>query len=293
VAAFANGHLTVGRDVNVLPGGTAKLGYFASSFPCIDDPNQTPKLNGPVSIGRDLIANAPLGVLMHDGTAGRDVRESGGGGGVTCTPEGIFAVFDSPVYSDYEDSTVGRDFSVTGLQSCWFGTFRVNVGRDLSYVGNTFFDPDASEVHTNMVDRDISCSANSPKSAVRRCHQRRAQPSGTQRLRRVRFQRSPSQPRTRWTADADLCQSLNPRLIFAPACGRPPAAGCSACGSAKGAGRRSGLSSERKRSDGHIGLAVRTPEGILRGTRVRPTARSSGASYDVPVGVTPHTRNRR
>jgi hypothetical protein len=156
VAAFASGQLTVGRDVRVLTGGAAVLGCFVSSFPCFDVPTQ----NGPVSIGRDLIADASLGVLMHDGTVGRDVRESGGGGALSCAPSDMF--FGQPFYSDYEDSTVGRDLSVTGLQSCWFGTLRVNVGRDLSYVGNTFVDPDASEVHTNMVGRDISCSANSP-----------------------------------------------------------------------------------------------------------------------------------
>jgi hypothetical protein len=31
----------------------------------------------------------------------------GGGGGVTCDPSGIFLAFQSPVFSDYEDSTVG------------------------------------------------------------------------------------------------------------------------------------------------------------------------------------------
>jgi hypothetical protein len=51
---------------------------------------------------------------------------------------------------------------VTGLQSCWFGTLRVNVGRDLTYANNTLADPDASEVHTNVVGRDMSCSGNSP-----------------------------------------------------------------------------------------------------------------------------------
>jgi hypothetical protein len=150
----------------VLTGGTAILGCFASSSPCLDDPNpNSPTLNGPVSIGRDLIANAPLGVLMHDGTVGRDVQESGGGGGVTCDvpTSGIFNAIGSPVFSDYEDSSVGRDFTVTGLQSCWFGTLRVNVGRNLSYVGNTLADPDASEVHTNTVGKDISCSGNSPQ----------------------------------------------------------------------------------------------------------------------------------
>jgi hypothetical protein len=163
VAAFAGGQLTVKKDVVVSKDGTAILGCFASSFPCLDDPNQnSPTLNGPVVIKRDISAVGSLGVLMHDGTVGRDVSEVGGGGGVTCDPSGAFAAFGSPPYSDFEDSTVGRDLSVTGLQSCWFGTLRVNVGRDVTYANNTFADPDASEVHTNVVGRDMSCSGNSP-----------------------------------------------------------------------------------------------------------------------------------
>jgi len=163
VAAFAGGHLTVTKDVVVSEGGTAILGCFASSFPCLDDPNQnSPTLNSPVLVRRDVLASGALGVLMHDTTVRRDVREVGGGGGVTCDPTGFFAMVGSPAYSDYEDSTVGRDLSVSGLNSCWFGTLRVNVGRDLSYANNTFADPDASEVHNNAVGRDISCSGNSP-----------------------------------------------------------------------------------------------------------------------------------
>jgi hypothetical protein len=163
VAAFAGGHLTVKKDVVVSPDGTAILGCFASGFPCLDDPNQkSPTLNSPVDIKRDLSAVGALGVLVHDGTVGRDVSEAGGGGGVSCAPSGIFAGFGAPPYSDFEDSTVGRDLSVTGLKSCWFGTVRVNVGRDLSHANNTFADPDASEVHTNVVGRDISCSGNTP-----------------------------------------------------------------------------------------------------------------------------------
>jgi hypothetical protein len=163
VAAFAGGHLTVKKDVVVSKDGTAILGCFASSFPCLDDPNQnSPTLNSPVVVRRDVLAFGALGVLMHDTTVGRDVREVGGGGGVSCNPTGFFAMVGSPAYSDYEDSTVGRDLSVAGLNSCWFGTLRVKVGRDLAYAHNTFADPDASEVHNNAVGRDISCSGNSP-----------------------------------------------------------------------------------------------------------------------------------
>jgi hypothetical protein len=163
IAAFAGGQLTVQKDVDVSTGGTAILGCFASSFACLDDPNQdSPTLNSPVFIKRDLSAVGALGVIVHDGTIGRDVTESGGGGGVTCDPTGFFASIGQPAYSDFEDSSVGRDMSVTGLQSCWFGALRVNVGRDLTYANNTFADPDASEVHTNVVGRDMSCSGNNP-----------------------------------------------------------------------------------------------------------------------------------
>ena len=163
VAAFAGGQLTVDKDVVVLTGGTAILGCFASSFACLDDPNQTnPTLNSPVVIKRDLSAVGALGVIVHDGTVGRDVSEAGGGGGVTCTPSGFFAAIGSPAYSNFEDSSVGRDLAVTGLRSCWFGALRVNVGRDLTYANNSFADPDASEVHTNVIGRDMSCIGNSP-----------------------------------------------------------------------------------------------------------------------------------
>lgn len=163
VAAFAGGQLTVKKDVDVSSGGTAILGCFASSFPCLDDPNQNnPTLNSPVVIKRDLSATGALGVILHDATVGRDVSEAGGGGGLTCEPVGFFVAIGSPAYSDFEDSTVGRDMTVTGLQSCWFGTLRVNVGRDLTYASNSFADPDASEVHTNVVGRDMSCSGNDP-----------------------------------------------------------------------------------------------------------------------------------
>ena len=116
VAAFAAGHLTVTKDVEVSRDGTAILGCFASSFPCLDDPDQnSPTLNSPVLVRRDVLARGGLGVLMHDTTVRRDVHEVGGGGGVNCNPTGFFEMVGSPAYSDYEDSTVGRDLSVSGL----------------------------------------------------------------------------------------------------------------------------------------------------------------------------------
>jgi hypothetical protein len=78
-----------------------------------------------VVIRGDLQASAPLGVLVHDGT-------------------------------------IGGDFRVTGLRSCWFGTLRVHIKGDALYAHNTFADPDASEVNSNVVAGDLSCFGNSP-----------------------------------------------------------------------------------------------------------------------------------
>ncbi len=68
------------------------------------------------SVGGNLIARHPLGIVVHASTIGANVIERGDGG-VSCTPKGIFAAFKSPVYSGYEDNWVGGNLSVTGLRS--------------------------------------------------------------------------------------------------------------------------------------------------------------------------------
>lgn len=171
LAAFArdrttrggSSNLTVGGSLTVLRGGTLILGCEAAHFACIDDPNQkNPTLNSSSSVGGNLIARHALGVVVHASTIGTNVVERGGGGGVSCTPKGIFAAFKSPVYSDYEDNLVGGNLTVTGLRSCWFGALRNNLRNSALVAGNTMADPDAMEVVSNTVRRSLSCSANSP-----------------------------------------------------------------------------------------------------------------------------------
>ena len=99
---------------------------------------------------------------MHASTIGANVVERGGGGGVSCTPKGIFAAFKSPVYSDYEDNWVGGNLTVTGLRSCWFGALRNSLRNSALVAGNTMADPDAMEVVSNTVRRSLSCFGNSP-----------------------------------------------------------------------------------------------------------------------------------
>jgi hypothetical protein len=160
--------LTVHGNVLVGTGATAFLGCFASSQPCNDDNQNAPTLNSPDVVDGDVIATNPLGVVVHDTTVVGDVRQSGGGGGAfsgpgkNCTPTGIFNKFGSPVFSDYEDSMIGGNLWVTGLQTCWLGTLRVQVGGSATFLNNTMADPDAGEILTNNIHGNLICAGNSP-----------------------------------------------------------------------------------------------------------------------------------
>ena len=180
LAAFAhNAHgagtsgITVHGDILVKDGASLLLGCFASSFPCIDDPNMKhPTLNSPDFVHGSVIATNALGVVIHGSTITGDVRQAGGGGGAFsgpgahCTPTGIFAAFQAPVYSDYEDNTIGGNLRVTGLHSCWLGGLREKVGGSVTYLDNTMADPDAMELETNQIQGNLICAGNSPANQM-------------------------------------------------------------------------------------------------------------------------------
>ncbi len=153
---------TVDGNITVASGGTLILGCEASAFQCFDDTGTPPTLNSADTVNGSVTATDPLGVIVHETTIGGDAVQTGGGGGVSCTPSGVFASFMSPVYSDYEDSTIGGNLRVTGLNSCWFGALRVSTGGSATFSDNTFFDPDAMETLTNTIAGNLICSANDP-----------------------------------------------------------------------------------------------------------------------------------
>jgi hypothetical protein len=170
LAAYANNStgpgtsgLTVNGNITVGSGSTVILGCEAAHFACIDDPNQAnPTLSASETVAGSILATGALGILVHNSTVDGDVIQSGGGGGVNCTPSGVFATFMSPVYSDYEDVIVGGNISVTGLGSCWMGLLRNQVGGSITMSNNIMADPDANEVLTNQVTGNLICQANSP-----------------------------------------------------------------------------------------------------------------------------------
>jgi hypothetical protein len=133
-------------------------------FPCIDDPNQNaPTLSSHDVIRGNLTAIDSLGVVLHNTAVYGNVDENGGGGGNNCTNEGIFFQdIGFPQYSGYFDGSIGGNLSVTNLTTCWYGTFRVDIGGNLINDNITNNDPDGSEVATNVIHGSAVCLNDSP-----------------------------------------------------------------------------------------------------------------------------------
>jgi len=72
----------------------------------------------------------------------------------------------APAEADMVDSIppnwVGGNITVRLMKSCWFGLFRNHVGGNVSVNNNTFADPDADEIQTNIIAGNLSCFGNSP-----------------------------------------------------------------------------------------------------------------------------------
>lgn len=132
----------------------------------------------------DIESRGALGVVVHSVKIGGDASLIGGGGGPAqltggpgsgaCFNPTVVPVppawsasgvvtgsgFPLPVYSDFEENSIGGDLVVKGLQTCWMGALRNKIGGNLIDVNNTFGDPDANEVLTNLIRGDIVCHGN-------------------------------------------------------------------------------------------------------------------------------------
>lgn len=162
VAAFGmhNSKLKVTGDLNVDTDSTLVLGCSATQFACIDDPKQSaPTLNSSPTVTGDITSSMALGVVVHSATVGGSVSQTLGGGGLSCTPQGPFAAFHSPVYSAYDDTTITGSLKVTKLTSCYLGVARVHV-HNLKVTYNSLADPDAIEILANHVKGNLTCSHN-------------------------------------------------------------------------------------------------------------------------------------
>jgi hypothetical protein len=116
-----------------------------------------------------VTATQPLTLIFHSNTISGGLSVHGGGGGVNCdTNPNLSAALDgsSATYTDFENNAISGGLSISGLQSCWFGIFRNQVDGSASVTNNTFADPDATEVATNVVDGNLTCLGNSPAAQI-------------------------------------------------------------------------------------------------------------------------------
>jgi hypothetical protein len=162
--------VTVGGNVFVGQGAALIFGCSPNIF-CSSPPGITYD-----RIGGNLTGIGALGVVVHSASIAGDVSLQGGGGGVNCNstpvsppstvgapaPWSEDASLDfTPVYSDVEDASIGGDLSITGLQSCWLGSLRDQVGGSATFVNDTLADPDAMEIGSNLISANLTCFGNS------------------------------------------------------------------------------------------------------------------------------------
>ena len=125
------------------------------------DPDAGGGASGVFHVGGNVIATQPLGVVIHEATIDGNFVEIGGGGGMTCNPSGIFAVFQSPVFSVLEGTHLGGQMTVVGLQSCWFGITHNVIDGGVRVLRNQLADPDAIEILDNTIGGNLVCRRNS------------------------------------------------------------------------------------------------------------------------------------
>jgi hypothetical protein len=163
VAAFGGSDLHVGGNVTVQSNGVLILGCEPEAFICLNDPDQA---NGTLTtndtIGLNLTTQNALAVIVHASKVGLNTVVQGGGGGVTCDST-IPNIPGPPAYVDFEDNTIGGNSIIQNVQSCWAGYIRNHVSRNVIYQNNSFADPDASELTTDNVGRNMICFDNSPQ----------------------------------------------------------------------------------------------------------------------------------
>jgi hypothetical protein len=147
-----DGILNVGGNVLVGKGATLLMGC-APSFGCTMRTNDLVK--------GSVIGDGALGLLMHgDAIKGNFTIKGGGGQDFACAGLGIFAAFKSPVYSTFEDGSVGGNVTITGYRSCWLGLTRTYVGGSVAVNHNALGDFDGSEILSNHINGNLACFAN-------------------------------------------------------------------------------------------------------------------------------------
>ena len=169
-ATYAGSNLHVLGNLTAGPGSIVLLGCEPVAFDCSNRESSGIKPQDGIGatdhvINGSVISTSALMFIAHHNIVGVDVSQSGGGGGVTCN---LFPFGENgpPAYSTWEDNTIGRDASVTGVNTCWNGFIRNDVGRNGNYSRNNTADPDGNEVTDNSFGRNLTCLSNNPAAQI-------------------------------------------------------------------------------------------------------------------------------
>lgn len=158
--------LWVRGNIEVRKGATLLMGCEPNHQPCTDDPNAATggTLRGRDLVDGSLIASWARGVVVHASRIKGDVRQTYGGGGLSCAvpTSGLFSLIHSRVYSDYEDNKIFGDLKIIDLRTCWFDALRNRVRGSLTYARSTLADRGGSVVVSNEVYRTLRCIGDDP-----------------------------------------------------------------------------------------------------------------------------------
>jgi hypothetical protein len=185
------GNVRVGRGAVLFLGCDPAIGCANSTYP--GPPAFFPPFIGFSNPGDfvkgNLDGRGALGVVVHSVSIGGNASLIGGGGGPAqvgafpgsgdCLPNfstGAPALVPppalwladptlanggpTPVYSDFEDTSIGGNLMLIGLQTCWMGSLRNKVGGNVLDLNNTMGDPDGNEVVNNWVSGNMVCHNN-------------------------------------------------------------------------------------------------------------------------------------
>jgi hypothetical protein len=157
--AFTLGTVTVGGNVRVAPAATLALGCTPGSLgPPLDQPPCDGRTTND-TVGGSIFAWKALTMYLDGDTIGGSVFSFGGGPGLA--PDAPFVNF--PV----KDNTVDGNVVIWGWHGGWAGVIRNTVGGNVIFSQNVSVqDPDAMEVVTNTIARNLICFGNSPAVQV-------------------------------------------------------------------------------------------------------------------------------
>jgi len=136
--------ITVGHNVVGWPGSSLGLGCTPAHGGCEgSDLSSTILIKGNVSL--DHVYNAALDGITVNG----NVSSVGGGAGWT-TPGFIpFSV---------KDDTIGKNLTVSGLSTTWFGVIRTSVGGNVALSDIMLGDPDGNEIVHDTIGKNLTCT---------------------------------------------------------------------------------------------------------------------------------------